>query len=82
MSDGNQEDLPEQVLELQEGHYKFGHGPVVLRSFRVVAEVEFDGVRWWRVKDEVAKGTAIVHGNWVSRELYVATLMLNFRRTD
>lgn len=60
-----------RVWALTERQYRFGTGPILLRSPRVLEEVVFDDEVWWHLEAEVANGTAAAHGGWVHREIYV-----------
>lgn len=62
---------PGVVLALAEDQYRFGVGPVLCRVMQVIAPVLFDGVLWWHLRGECARGTAENHGGWQSNELYV-----------
>lgn len=68
------------AFALTEPQYRFGVGPILVRSPRVLAQVVFDGDLWWHIEAEVANGTAENHGGWVRRELYVDGRVVAFRR--
>jgi hypothetical protein len=62
---------PDGILALAESQYRFGVGPILVRSIRVLAPVEFDGEPWWQIRAEAANGTRERHGGWLVRDLYV-----------
>jgi hypothetical protein len=62
---------PDDTFALAEPDYRYGVGPIVVRSVAVLTVVAYANEPWWHIDAEVANGTPSCHGGFIRRELYV-----------
>ncbi len=67
-------------VQLGDEQYKFGVGPIVVRDAVVESSILDGGETWYLVGAQVATGTVDRHGEWLPRQIYVPTNVVNILR--
>lgn len=67
-------------VPINDDQYKFGVGPIVVRDAVVESSRIDGGETWYVVGAQVAADTVGRHGEWLPREIYVPTVVVNMLR--